>query len=155
MGVFQLNMNFSSRGASNVLNNAFGKYVDTYFIFHSTAHVWYVARTWKKKMLRQPCDVTDVKRFASVPIPIYFILVQFKRNRIRDSHTICFGYLKIGPLNFPNRLDCNEVGFLIYYIYCPTVILCELFLSARAVCVLWWCFIVRYCSSPNDWLFKT
>jgi hypothetical protein len=103
----------------------------------------------------QPCDVTDTKRFASVSIPIYFILAQFTWNRIRDSHTICFGYLKIDPLNFPKRLDCNEGGFLICDIYCPTVMLDELFLSARAVYVLWWCFIARFCSSPNDWLFKT
>lgn len=73
----------------------------------------YTCEMWREpeKMLRQPCDVTDVKRFAPVSIPIYFILAQFKRNRIRDSHTICIGYLKIDPLYFPKRLDCNEGGF--------------------------------------------
>jgi len=39
VGVFLLNMNFNSREASNVQNKAFGKYVDTYFTFHSTVHV--------------------------------------------------------------------------------------------------------------------
>jgi hypothetical protein len=91
---------------------------------------------WREleKML-QPCDVTDGKRFASVSIPINFILAQFTRNRIRDCHTICFGYLKIDPLSFPKQLDCNDGGFLTHHIYCPTVTLDELFLSARAVCV--------------------
>jgi len=84
-----------------------------------------------------------------------FYIGAFKRNRIRDSHAICIGYLKIDPLNFPKRSDYNEGGFLIVYIYCPTVTLDKLFLSARAVCVLRLRFIVRCCSSPNDWLFKT
>lgn len=41
-GVFLLYMNFNSRGASNVQNKAFGKYVDTYFILHSIEHAWYM-----------------------------------------------------------------------------------------------------------------
>jgi hypothetical protein len=106
-GVFLLYMNFNSRGASNVQSKAFGKYVDTCFILHSIEHVWYVAWTWN---ILQPYDITDIKRFASVSMPIYFILAQFMRHRIRHFHTICFGYLKIDPLNFHKLLDGNE-GF--------------------------------------------
>jgi len=73
----------------------------------------YTCDMWREpeKMLRQPCDVTDAKRFASVSILIYFILAQFKGNRIRDCHTICIGYLIIDPLNFPERLDLMRAVF--------------------------------------------
>lgn len=72
----------------------------------------YTCDMWREpEKVLQTCDIIDSKRFVSVSIPIYFILAQFTRNRIRVSHTICFGYLKIYPLNFLKQLDCNEGGF--------------------------------------------